>query len=59
MLTASTATIDEVCKILSKEVFQERSVTLLDNDDLEIPDTIATRGTSYYILILNQCYLIN
>ena len=45
ILTESTATIMHVSKQLACEAFAGNKVILLDNDNLPIPNTTATKGT--------------
>lgn len=47
-LTESTSSIDHVSQQLSVEAFGGQNVILLDNDNLKIPDTSASRGMPNY-----------
>lgn len=44
LLTEATASIGHVSEQLSLEVFSGKKVLLLDNDNLPIPETSASRG---------------
>lgn len=44
LLTEATASIGHVSEQLSFEVFSGKKVLLLDNDNLPIPETLASRG---------------
>lgn len=44
ILTPQTASITHISSLLSHEAFQGKVVVLLDNDNLQIPDTSASRG---------------
>uniref|UniRef100_A0A1X7TUX2 RING-type domain-containing protein n=1 Tax=Amphimedon queenslandica TaxID=400682 RepID=A0A1X7TUX2_AMPQE len=48
ILSESSATIFHVSQQLSCEVFAGKKVILLDNDNLPIPDTTASRGSKYW-----------
>jgi hypothetical protein len=51
ILAEATATIKHVSQQLSFEAFEGNNVILLDNDNLQVPDTVASRGRSFYTSI--------
>lgn len=44
LISPSTATITIVSAILFLEAFQRKSAVFIDNENLTIPDTVASRG---------------
>uniref|UniRef100_A0A1X7T8W7 Uncharacterized protein n=1 Tax=Amphimedon queenslandica TaxID=400682 RepID=A0A1X7T8W7_AMPQE len=44
LMSPETSTISDIAAILSKEAFEGKPVVILDNDNLVVPDTVASRG---------------